>query len=175
MRHTTYACATWSRAVETALGLLLFFACCATAQDFRAKLTVTVSDPSGLAVPGATLDLTNANNGEVSSAKANETGVHSFLFLLPGSYNLKVSAPGFKPAVRENIVLQSYQASGLEIRMEVGGVADAVTVTDEGALLQTETASRGMNVDSRLVTDVSTSCGNQPSNAASAGSRGSTS
>src|SRR5215831_7421135 len=38
--------------------------------------------------------------------------------------------------------------------MEVGGVTDAVTVTDEGALLQTETASRGMNVDSRLVTDL---------------------
>src|SRR6516164_2174132 len=154
MRYTRYACATWSKALGTTLGLILFFACSATAQDFRAKLTVTVNDPSGLAVPGATLELTNANSGELSSVKTNETGAYSFLFLLPGSYNLKVSAAGFKPTVRDNIVLQSYQASGLEIRMDVGGVTDAVTVTDEGALLQTETASRGMNVDSRLVTDL---------------------
>jgi hypothetical protein len=130
------------------------FAFSVTAQDFRAKLTVTVSDPSGLAVVGAALDLTNAKNGEVVSAKTNETGVYSFLFVQPGTYNLKISAPGFKPAARESIVLQSYQASGLEVRMEVGGVADSVTVTAEGALLQTESASRGMNVDSRLVTDL---------------------
>src|SRR5215472_9400380 len=154
MRYTKYACAPWSKALGTALGLISFFACSATAQDFRAKLTVTVNDPSGLAVPGATLELTNVNSGELSSAKTNETGAYSFLFLLPGSYNLKVSAAGFKPTVRDNIALQSYQASGLEIQMDVGGVTDAVTVTDEGALLQTETASRGMNVDSKLVTDL---------------------
>jgi hypothetical protein len=40
------------------------------------------------------------------------------------------------------------------VKLEVGGVSDSVTVTAEGALLQTETASRGMNVDSRLVTDL---------------------
>ena len=40
------------------------------------------------------------------------------------------------------------------MKLEVGGVTDSVTVTAEGALLQTETASRGMNVDSRLVTDL---------------------
>jgi hypothetical protein len=65
-----------------------------------------------------------------------------------------VSAAGFKPTARENIALQSYQASGIDVKLEVGGVTDSVTVTAEGALLQTETASRGMNVDSRLVTDL---------------------
>src|SRR5262245_48292671 len=101
MRYTRYACDTWSKELGTALGLLLFFACSATAQVFRAKLTVTVTDPSGLAVPGDTLDLTNASTGEVSSAKTNDTGAYSFLFLLPGSYNLKIAAPGFKPSVRD--------------------------------------------------------------------------
>src|SRR5215471_18705190 len=106
MRHNKkHASAMWSRAVGTALGLLLFFVFSVAAQDFRAKLTVTVSDPSGLAVVGAALDLANANSGEVVSAKTNETGVYSFLFLQPGTYNLKVGAAGFKPAARESIVL----------------------------------------------------------------------
>jgi len=132
----------------------ILFAAVAGAQDFRAKLTVTVTDPSGMAVPAAAVELTNVSTAEAASAKSNDTGVYSFLFLQPGAYNLKVTAAGFKPAVRENIVLQSYQASGIDVKLEVGGVADSVTVTAEGTLLQTETASRGMNVDSRLVTDL---------------------
>jgi len=134
--------------------LIALFAAAAGAQDFRAKLTVTVTDPAGMAVPAASLELRNASTTEVSSAKANDVGVYSFLFLQPGTYSLRVSAAGFKPTARENIALQSYQASGIDVKLEVGGVTDSVTVTAEGALLQTETASRGMNVDSRLVTDL---------------------
>src|SRR5262249_15167799 len=115
---------------------------------------VTVTDPSGSAVPSADLELTNASTGEASPAKTADNGVYSFLFLQPGTYNLKISAPGFKPAARQSIVLQSYQASGIDIHMEVGGVTDSVPLPAEGALLQTESASRGMNVDSRLVNDL---------------------
>lgn len=148
------ACAKWPRALASTLGLLLLFSLVLPAQDFRAKLTVTVNDPTGLAITGANLDLTSVQTGEAVNAKTTESGAYSFLFLQPGAYNLKVSAPGFKPALREQIVLQSFQASGLEIRLEVGGTTDSVTVTSEGALLQTETASRGMNVDSSLVTNL---------------------
>ncbi len=124
------------------------------AQDFRAKLTVTVTDPSGMSVPSAKLELRSASTNEVVSAQTNDIGVYSFLFLQPGVYALKVSASGFKGAERENIALQSYQASGIDIKLEVGAVTDTLTVTAEGALLQTESASRGVTVNSQLVTDL---------------------
>src|SRR4029077_3041869 len=66
------------------------------AQDFRAKLTVIVTDPSGLAIPKANLELTNTSTAEVLPAVTNDTGAYSFLFLEPGSYSLKVTASGFK-------------------------------------------------------------------------------
>jgi len=124
------------------------------AQDFRAKLAVSVTDSTGLTVPNADLELRYITTGEVFHAKSNESGVYSFLFLQPGIYSLKVAATGFKTSERENIALQSYQASGIEVKLEVGGVAESVTVTAEGALLQTESASRGITVDNKLVTDL---------------------
>lgn len=132
----------------------LFTVSPAHAQDFRAKITVTVTDPSGKSIPAADLELTNASTAERQAAKTNEGGSYTFLFLTPGSYKLKAAAAGFKAAMRDGISLQSYQASGIDMRLEIGGLTDAVTVTDEGVLLATESASRGMNVDSKLVTDL---------------------
>jgi hypothetical protein len=126
----------------------------AGAQDFRAKLTVTLTDPSGSAVPTASLELTNTASTEVLSGKTGDNGVYTFLFLPPGTYDLKVTANGFKGSERNGIVLQSYQASGIDIKLEVGGVSDSVTVSAEGALLQTETASRGVTVNNQLVGDL---------------------
>src|SRR5579862_5020900 len=93
----------------TMLLLALLGAAAMEAQDFRAKLTVTVTDPSGAAVPGAALRLRNISTQEVLPAQTNETGSYPFLFLQPATYTLMVTAPGFRPAARENIVLQSYQ------------------------------------------------------------------
>ena len=131
------------------IGLLLSLGM--PAQDLRAKLAISVTDSTGLAVPNADLELRYVSTGEVFRAKSNESGVYSFLFLQPGVYSLKVAATGFKTNERESIALQSYQASGIEVKMEVGGVAESVTVTAEGALLQTESASRGITVDNKLV------------------------
>ncbi|MBL8218004.1 MAG: TonB-dependent receptor [Bryobacterales bacterium] len=124
------------------------------AQDFRAKLTVTVRDPTGSAIPAAALELKNVSTGELFPAQSNEIGIYTYLFLIPGTYSLRATAAGFKPLQRDNIVLQTFQASGLELEMEVGGVTDSVTVTSEGALLDTESASRGIVVSSQLVRDL---------------------
>jgi hypothetical protein len=124
------------------------------AQDFRARLTVTVTDPGGNFIPGAALELQNTSTMGVLSAKTNEIGLYTFLFVQPGTFTLKVSAPGFKPAQRQDIVLQSFQASGIEVRLEVGEVTESITVTSEAPLLGTESASRGVVVDSQLVNDL---------------------
>ena len=77
-------------------------------------MTVTVRDPTGSAIPAAALELKNVNTGELFSAQSNETGFYTYLFLIPGTYSLKTTAAGFKPMQRDNIVLQTFQATGLE-------------------------------------------------------------
>src|SRR5215510_9254578 len=72
------------------LGIVLSFGL--SAQDFRAKLAISVTDSTGLAVPNADLELRYVSTGEIFRAKSNESGVYSFLFLQPGGYSLKVAA-----------------------------------------------------------------------------------
>lgn len=143
-----------SRRIAALFGAVLILACSATAQDFRAKLTITVADPTGKSVPEATVELQNMSTGEVLPGTTNVAGIYTFLFVQPGTYNLKVSATGFRPMQRQNIMLQSYQASGIDVTLELGAVTESITVSDEAALLETESASRGMVVNTKLVMDL---------------------
>lgn len=137
-----------------ALAGLVSLAHHAIAQDFRAKLAVTVTDPSGKSVPGASLELRNVTNVEVLHGTTNISGIYTFLFVQPGTYTLKVSATGFRPAQREGITLQSYQSSGIDVVLEIGAVTESVTVSAEAALLETESASRGVVVNTTMVSDL---------------------
>lgn len=132
----------------------------ATAQDYRAKITVEVTDASGALVPGATLKLTRVSTKEVTTAKTDDQGAYIFQFLEPDTYNLAITAPGMAPAAVNSIVLQAYAATSVPVKMQVGSQTSEVTVTDEPALLQTESASRAYSIEQKEVQDLPVINGN---------------
>lgn len=134
--------------------LLISFSGIAAAQEFRASVSGTVSDSSGGAIPGAKVVVTNIQKNTSTEVVANQVGYYSVPFLLPGQYRVLVEASGFRKFVREDVVLGVNDKLGLDVVMEVGQLADSVTVTGEAAMLQTETASRGGAVEQRLVEDL---------------------
>ena len=79
---------------RSVLGVLLLSAGL-YAQDFRATLTGTVTDPSGSAIPNATVRATNIAINATKEAKTTSEGVYSIPYLDPGVYNVEVSANGF--------------------------------------------------------------------------------
>lgn len=121
------------------------------AQDYRAKLTVTVEDSSGARLSGATVALTRGSTGIVTNGTTDAAGVFVFLFLEPDTYTLRTSAPGLASSEINNITLQSYQATGLEVKLNVASTNMSVEVRAEGPVLQTETASRAFNLNSQQV------------------------
>ena len=123
-------------------------------QDFRASLNGLVTDPTGAAVVGAKIKVTNIERNAVSDAVSNESGRYTIPFLIPGKYTVEVEAPGFKKYVRESIELQIGSRAGLDIRLELGAVSEEVTVTGQMSQLETETASRGGIVDNKLLLNV---------------------
>src|ERR1017187_2539387 len=131
-------------AVLTAILFITFGLCSsmATAQDYRAKLTVTVVDSSGAAVPNASLPLTRGSTHAISTAATDAVGLYTFLFLEPDVYSVRVSAPSFQPAELTSIGLQSYAATNVTIALKVGAATAEVTVTTSATVLQTDTASR---------------------------------
>ncbi len=108
--------------------ILMLFAVPVFAQRFNASIRGTVTDPSGAAIPGATVTLTNEETGVARSVTTNNAGNYSFADLPVGSYKAQVELPGFKTAVRSKIVLNVADVRDVDVRLEPGAVTETVTV-----------------------------------------------
>jgi len=120
------------------IGLLVFCGY-AFAQGSLGALTGSVFDPSGAVVPDATVAITNINTGTDWTVKASSAGLYR-VPVPPGTYKIEVRKEGFKTGVAENIVVPVAQVVTVDVKMEVGAVAQSVTVTTEAPLLTTATA-----------------------------------
>jgi hypothetical protein len=133
------------------LSVILLLSCSFVlrAQSTYGTVTGTVVDASGAAEVGANVTLTNTGTSEKVTQKTGETGLYSFVNLVPGDYRLVVEKTGFKRTVRENIVVEVQQTARVDIALTVGGASETVTVTSEVPLLQAETSSLGQVVEER--------------------------
>jgi hypothetical protein len=116
------------------------------AQGERGTFNGTVIDPSGAVIAGATVKALHPATGVETSTTTTEAGVYRMPYLVPGTYRISVTAPGFKAAVRENVVLSVAQTLTVDFVMEVGNITDQVTVSSEPPLLETGTAELGSYV-----------------------------
>ena len=111
-----------------------------------AYLTGFIQDPSGAAVPGATVVLKNVATGTEYTVKTTDTGVYRSHSLPPGTYDLTIQATGFKSYVGRGVEIQLGQARGLDITLEVGEISQQIEVTAAPPALKTEDAGLGQNV-----------------------------
>jgi hypothetical protein len=124
------------------------------AQEFRATLTGSVTDPQGAAVPGAKLEIRNLATNALTTASSNDSGVYVAPFLGVGDYSVTVTADGFKRALRESIELRVGDRVQVDFKLELGGVTEQVTVSAAAELLETTTASKGQVIDAAKVKDL---------------------
>lgn len=115
-------------------------------QDFRATLTGQISDPSKAPIPGASVRAFKEGTNETKETRTNEQGVYTLPYLDPGAYLVEITQQGFAPAKR-TIVLRVADRLNLSLSLEIGSVTQEVTVLGEQELLDTATASRGLNFD----------------------------
>lgn len=142
------------RVFAAAFQLLLFglltFVTAGIAQIDQGAITGTVKDPSGSAVPGATVVLENTGTGFKTTAQTDSGGVYTFSPVKVGRYSLTVSTPGFMTAQRSGVELQVAQRLRVDFNLTVGQVNETVTVSAQDVpLLQTEEASTGQVISSR--------------------------
>src|SRR5574340_264808 len=129
------------------MALVLLSGAPLAAQEARGVILGRVVDPSGAAVPGASVKITNTATGVVVTAKANDQGNYSAPYLIPGAYRITADAPGFKQTVRGNIELRVDDRLDIEIRLEVGNLSEQITVTADTPVLETTNASLGQVMD----------------------------
>lgn len=132
---------------KSVLVLLLLSCTGLFAQDFRATLTGTVTDPSGAAVPNANIKATNTATNIVKETKSNTDGLYTIPFLDPGVYTIEVTAPGFQALKREAVTLAVAQRMNMPFHLTVGQATTEITVTGQVDTIDTADASRGLVFD----------------------------
>jgi hypothetical protein len=113
------------------------------AQD-TASITGTVADPSGAAIPNAQVSVSSADKGIKQTASSNGSGDFLFSALPIGSYDLTVTAPGFKKYQANGIVLRVAQKARVNVAMQVGTESTEVTVQGTN-VAQVETQSSDLS------------------------------
>src|SRR3954447_8211967 len=122
-------------------------------QTTYGSIVGTVTDPSGAAIAGATVELTNAGTSERRTATSESSGNFNFVNLIPGDYRVNIQQPGFKRYNREPIRIEVGSAVRVDAPLQVGDVAEVTTVTGEAPLLQTESGTIGKVIEGRTVQD----------------------
>ena len=124
------------------------------AQQGRGTISGTVTDPSGAAVPGASITITSVGTNAVFSTQSNEEGFFTAPGLAVGEYVVNAERQGFKKAVRKGITLQVDQKALVNIRMDIGEIAESVEVVAETSLVDAGSATLGTVIENRRVSDL---------------------
>ena len=126
----------------------------AFAQD-TATLTGTVRDHTGAVIPGANVALRNVANGTVRELKTNSDGEYVGAAMLPGEYDLTVTASGFRTYQAKGVTLRVAQNARIDVTMQVGNTHEEVTVHGEGlAQVNTQSAELGGTITGKELTQL---------------------
>ncbi|HLJ78534.1 MAG TPA: carboxypeptidase regulatory-like domain-containing protein, partial [Acidobacteriaceae bacterium] len=123
----------------------------ARAQEFRGTISGTVTDTSGAVIPGAEVTVREVRTGTVAHTTTDGAGQYTIPFLLPGQYELTVSATGFQKLVHSNVPLSAQDHLVIPLQLKIGSVAQTVTVSGAPPLLDTANASVGQVIETSSV------------------------
>jgi hypothetical protein len=145
MRHTFQ-----SLTLVLCLGAALLPRSFGQASAINGEINGTVTDPSGAAVAGATVQASNAGTGFKQSAKTGDSGLYRFGLLPLGSYEVEVQAAGFAAAKRTGIVLTAGYIATVNVAMAVAGTATTVEVTAAALITDPSRIDLGSTLDENL-------------------------
>ena len=108
------------------------------AQVLYGSIIGTVTDPSGAVVPKAEVNAVNPETGETRNAITDDAGRYTIGNVVPGTYEIHVSAPGFSKIAASNVVATINTVTRFDVQLQVGSQAQAIDVSASAATLQTE-------------------------------------
>jgi hypothetical protein len=141
-------------------GLVLLLAAAAAsqvhlqAQVLYGSIVGSVEDPSGAVVANARITLRNRGTDVAREVLADEQGRYNAISLPAGSYDLTVTAAGFRTLTRTGIEVTINTVTRVDARLELGQVSDQVTVSAEAAMLQTERSDTRAEIGSQAVVEL---------------------
>ncbi len=133
------------------LAVLCLIAPAVYAQSTSGSMSGTVTDPNGAVIPGAKVVATHTPTNRDYDTVTTDAGIYVFPTLPAGPYTLTVTQPGFKKSVQTGIEVRVALRNTMDVKLDIGDVAESVEVKAEVPLLETTTATRGQNISPQLV------------------------
>lgn len=127
----------------------------AAAQTIVATARGRVTDPSGAAIPAATVTVRENATNLTRSTLTDSMGQYLIANLPAGSYEITVDHPGFDQSKQSNLAFHVGEEATVDFSLHVGGTQQTVTVSAEGALVETQ-HTVGMTVSPQQVDELPT-------------------
>ncbi len=147
--------------LRRALGLTLCAALLAGGAWAQSKttaaLTGTVTDESGAAIPGASVEIASpALIGGTRTATTESGGRFRFPEIAPGIYSVSVALDGFQPVRVEGVTLVTGATQDLAVKMNVAAVTETLVVTADAATVDTASSATTTNLDNDYLQNLPT-------------------
>ena len=124
------------------------------AQVLYGSVVGHVTDPSGAAVPGAKVTVTNQGTNTATSTTTNSGGDYTFSTIVAGTYTLQISKSGFRAYRRTDLPVTINTVSRADVTLTLGALNQTVEVTGARPLLQTDTSEVHANIDAPALTNL---------------------
>ncbi len=123
-----------------------------SAQADKARVSGTITDSNGAAIPGARVKVVNEKTGEVRSVVAKQDGSYQVIQLDPSSYSISAEADNFEAATRNSVPLLVGQGQVVDLVLTAKGVSASVDVVGiDDTAINFSSASMSVNVNPREV------------------------
>jgi hypothetical protein len=119
------------------------------------QITGTVTDPSGAAIPGATITARNVATGAERTASASGSGDFTITNLQPGEYSVSIESSGFAK-YQQRVTLTVGAKVGVDAKLEVGKAGTVVEVSEASTPINTETQTLSTNVSQSQIRELPT-------------------
>lgn len=134
--------------------LFLVLSVPADAQVVGATLTGVVTDPSGAPIANVSVTVKNMATGVTRTVPTDSSGIYSAVNLLPGSYEVSITAEGFATSIQSNVTLVVGKVETLNISLKIGDQRQKVVVTDEGPGIELTSATLSAEVNSTTIREL---------------------
>jgi len=132
------------------------FAAPVLAQQGTAEVRGRVLDQQGAVLPGVVVVVRNQDTGNYREAVSNADGSFFVSGIRPGTYEVTAELAGFKKYTQRDIPVSVGETQSVDVRLEVGGIEESVTVTGESPLVDVTSKEVGGNITSRELIELPT-------------------
>src|SRR2546425_5322406 len=113
------------------------------------RITGTVKDAQGAVIIGAQVSIENPATADKHSVTTDTSGNYSILQLPPGAYDVRISVPGFTPAVFHAVTIGLAQTSTINASLQIAQSSVAVTVSGAPPVVRSDSSELASTIDSR--------------------------